>query len=79
MDATANELEDIKIQSFPTIKYGFLIELTFDIKPIYSLDYFQKIPMKLLIIKVNVHLKLLRNLLSQMEKKLAISPKRYIS
>jgi len=26
MDATVNELEDIKIQSFPTIKYEFLIE-----------------------------------------------------
>jgi len=25
MDATANELEDIKIQSFPTIKYKFII------------------------------------------------------
>jgi protein disulfide-isomerase A1 len=25
MDATANELEDIKIQSFPTIKYEFII------------------------------------------------------
>jgi thiol-disulfide isomerase/thioredoxin len=78
MDATANELEDIKIQSFPTIKYGFVIELSLDIKPIYSLDYFQKIPMKLLTIKVNVHLKVFRNLLSQMEKKLAISLKRYI-
>jgi protein disulfide-isomerase A1 len=26
MDATVNELEDIKIQSFPTIKYECLIE-----------------------------------------------------
>jgi protein disulfide-isomerase A1 len=25
MDATANELEDIKIQSFPTIKYVFVV------------------------------------------------------
>jgi thiol-disulfide isomerase/thioredoxin len=32
MDATVNELEDIKIQSFPTIKYVFLITLKFIIK-----------------------------------------------
>jgi len=28
MDATANELEDIKIQSFPTIKYEHILILT---------------------------------------------------
>jgi hypothetical protein len=72
MDATANELEDIKIQSFPTIKYKFIILKKLKNRVVdFVLDYFQKIPMKLLIIKVNVHLMLFLNLLIQMEKKLA--------
>lgn len=78
IDSTANELEDVKIQSFPTIKYVSTQWRRTEIDLCVSfLDSSPRIRMKWLTIKVNVRWKVSLNSSTPMAKKLVELLKRY--